>query len=239
MPLIGLDDPLLRGGGGNYFSFKTAGDTVTGVIVDARKSQQTEFGTNKPKVYEDSGNPMMQIIVTLQTTLRDPANAGDKGLRDVYIKSGQPTQRLAEVLRELGVAGLDVGGTLTMQYIGDGVATRGLPPKHYNYAYVAPAALPVEQIAAPAAQPNYGYLPPTQTLQSAPLSQPLIQQPAAAPAVAFAQPQLPGVGTLMGQAPAPQQPAPAPAAGGMSPEQIAVWSQLTPEQRTQLGLPSA
>ena len=258
MPLIDTSDPLLRGGsGGISYKFVQIGQTVTGTIVDAKKNQQTDFTTKEPKTYKN-GDPMMQIVVTLQTNERDPMVADDSGLRNVYIKSGQPTAALGEAITASGAPGLDVGGTLVMQHTHLIPSNAGNPMKGFAFAYTPPAAVPLGQItpqvvsqptvAQPQApivqQPNYGQLSTPAGVPQ--VQQPVYQQPLpqgglVAPAFQQpVQPQIPGIGQLMGQPqPVVQQPvAPVAPAGGVqrTPEQQAVIDALPPEQRALLGL---
>lgn len=246
MPLIPLDDPLLRGGSGStYYKFTTLGETVQGSIVDARKTQQTDYDTNE-KLTFDNGDPRMQIVVTVQTQFRDPSNPEDKGMRDLYIKGQQPTQALSEAIKAVGADGLDLGGTLVMQFTHEIPNVRngrsGFPSKGFAFAYTPPPALAVGQIAQAVVNPQV-LSPQPQYAGGTMAQQPVYAQPVAQPV--FQQPQIPGVNQLMGQQPAAQpvaqpvvqQPAAPAAAPGLTPEQIAALAALSPEQRVALGLP--
>ncbi|MEO7078803.1 MAG: hypothetical protein ABIY38_07910 [Rhodococcus sp. (in: high G+C Gram-positive bacteria)] len=149
------DDLLLKGGGGSKsFPFTNPGDTVTGIIVAKKAQQRFEFDKQgkpdltKPIVYRD-GNPAMQIVLTLQTDIRDPnAKDGegnpveDDGKRSLYIKSyGQFKDALAEAVRASGEEGLTLGSRITVTY------THQSPPanagisgeKNYAVKFVGPA----------------------------------------------------------------------------------------------------
>ena len=194
----------LNAGGSASFSFDTPGDSVTGRVVNLEELQQTDLQTGQPKTF-DNGQPMMMYRVELQTQQRDDAD--DDGVRSVYLKGSKKPEAqsslsavLAAVKAATGRFNLTVGGTLTLTYIGDGVAkNRGFnAPKLYSAQYVAPSVdLAGEQPAQAPAQPVYQQPP----------AQPQYQQP---PAPAQAAP-----------APAPAAPAPAPAAAGPTPEQVA------------------
>lgn len=244
---------FLFGGGTPSAKFPQIGATVSGIIAGARKTQQTDFKTKLPKTFTN-GDPMMQLVVTLTGTGQyDPTIPNDDGTRAVYIKGAQMTDAVRTAVTQAGAAGLDVGGRLTLQYVGDGVPSEpGLnPPKHYAVAYQPPspvadaagflapqnggAVAPQQQFApVPQAQPqpNYGYLPPQQPqpfqAPPAPTMQPVqYQQPVA--------PQIPGVQQMIPQAP-PVAQAPAVNAAGRTPEQQAAIDALDPAARAALGL---
>lgn len=125
-------------GGGAYAKFETPGTTVTGTITDEeqRITQQTEMGTGKPRTYDD-GNPMMQLIVNLQTEERDPDIEEDDGRRDLYIK-GQLKVAVQQALRKAQSKGLDVGGVLSVTYTHDETTHAGFKAKHYVAVYTPP-----------------------------------------------------------------------------------------------------
>jgi hypothetical protein len=128
---------FLLGGGGASAKFTNLGDNVTGTItVTPQLRQQTEYKTKKPKFWDD-GQPMMQVVVTLQTSLRDPSVENDDGTRNVYIK-GDMQRAVRDALRAAGAKGLEVGGTLTIVFVGE-EPTEGDPKKLYQATYV-PAA---------------------------------------------------------------------------------------------------
>lgn len=131
-----VNDFLLSGGVPSA-KFPTIGTTVKGTVVSSTVAQQTDYTSGKPKFYDD-GNPMMQVVVTLQTAERDPAVENDDGLRKVYVR-GQMTKAVSDALRTAG-AKLANGGTLAVQYTGDKPAEKaGLnPAKQYRAQYQPP-----------------------------------------------------------------------------------------------------
>lgn len=146
---ITTDPNALLMGGGKSFSFETIGDKVSGTVVAAEAAQQTDIKTGEPKTWKD-GNPMMQVIVTLQTDLAE--EPGDDGQRKVYLKGSKPDTSMGAVraaVRAAGASGLDEGGKLQLAYTGDGEVTeRGYnPPKRYAAKYEAPAPAPAVQAA--------------------------------------------------------------------------------------------
>lgn len=140
---------FLMGSGAKAFPFENVGDTVTGVIVEMKKVQQTDMQTNAPAFW-DNGDPKMMLRIVLETDLRDSDD--DEGMRSVYLRggnytavSGKGTSSLTAVkdaIRRSGTdKGIEPGGTLTMQYSGNGKsANKGFnPPKLYTAHYVAPS----------------------------------------------------------------------------------------------------
>ena len=108
------------------------------------------------------------LVVQLQTAERDDVE--DDGLRNLYVRgSRDPASQslhaaVAIAVQAAGVKGLEVGGTLTVRYVGDGVArTRGFnPPKKYIAKYVLPDAsaflgtdqAPADMFQQPQQQPH-------------------------------------------------------------------------------------
>ncbi len=153
---------LMGGGGGRSAKFDAVGAVVSGVITETpRLTQQTEYGTNKPKVW-DNGDPMMQLVVTVQTELREEAD--DDGLRNFYLRGGSKREdtnqgAVARAVAAAGASGLEVGGRLSIAYIGDDASGSGNPRKRYAAKYERPV-VPVgdadpfgSTVAAPAADP--------------------------------------------------------------------------------------
>jgi hypothetical protein len=171
----------LLGGTVPSAKFEARGDTITGVISEAPElRQQTDFDTQQPKFWDD-GKPMMQLVVTLSTDQRDPGNPDDDGTRRVYVK-GKLQQAVAGAIRKAGAKGLEVGGTLTVSYVGDDEPKRrGMSgAKLYTADYVSPSAafLAANEAAPAAAAPA--------TPQPAAVPTQAAQQPAPAAAAALA-----------------------------------------------------
>lgn len=131
-------DQFLMGGGVASAKFERVGDAITGTVHDAPEvRQQTDLSTGQPKFWDD-GRPMMQLVVTLATSLRDDPD--DDGLRRIYVKGKSLTDAVREAVRKAGGKGLEVGGRLTVRYTGDGAQTKkGFnPPKLYAAEYTRP-----------------------------------------------------------------------------------------------------
>lgn len=153
----------LLGGGVASAKFDHHGDQIKGVITEEPDlRQQTDFDSGQPKFWDD-GKPMMQLVVTLSTDQRDPSNSEDDGTRRLYVK-GKLQQAVASAIRKAGAKGLEVGGTLTVTYIGDDEPKRrGMSgAKLYTADYVPAAASfltqpePATTSAAPPAQRSNG-----------------------------------------------------------------------------------
>lgn len=135
---------LLMGSGSPSAKFDNIGDAVRGEILAVETKQQTDLD-GKPKFWDD-GNPMWQVVVTLQTDERDPEIGDDEGKRNVYLKGSNKyastSKAVADAVRAAGAAKLEVGGTLALQYVGDGERTKSgfNPPKLYQAAYKPPVA---------------------------------------------------------------------------------------------------
>jgi hypothetical protein len=154
---------LLMGGGIKSAAFpdQQYGHTVAGTIVrPPQVRQQTDFDTGKPKTF-DNGDPMMQIVVQVQTDLRDSADDTDDGVRAFYLK-GQMQAAVRDAVRTAGAKGLEVGGLLAVRYVKDEPNSRGRgkDKKVYAAKYTAPAgqaandALMTERPAAASQAPD-------------------------------------------------------------------------------------
>lgn len=130
---------FLMSGGIPAFAFENIGDEVEGTVVGALLRQQTDFETGEPVTWPD-GNPKMQLIIDLETALRDPEKSYDDGVRRIYAKSNLLTA-VREAVRAGGGQLLN-GGWLKATH--DRVGTppkKGLQaPKLFKCEYKAPAA---------------------------------------------------------------------------------------------------
>lgn len=154
------DDFLMGGGGAPTAKFPVPQTTVGGRITERPTvEQQRDISTGDKKFWSD-GNPMMQLVVTVQTDERDPQLDEDDGRRRIFVK-GQMKNAIADAVRAAGARGLEVGGTLAVTYSHDGQASqRGFnPPKQYTARYTPAATValntPDPGFAAPAPQQQY------------------------------------------------------------------------------------
>ncbi|TDE20855.1 hypothetical protein E1295_47015, partial [Nonomuraea mesophila] len=139
------NDFLMGGGipsGHAVFDKAPHGTALTGTVTATPTvEQQRDLDTGKLKFWDSDGKPMMQLVVTLQTDLRDPEMHDDSGLRKLYVK-GNMLAAIRTAVRAAGAKGLEPGGTLTVTYVSDGEQKKAgkNPPKIYTAVYVAPAA---------------------------------------------------------------------------------------------------
>ena len=129
--------------------FEEIGANVTGVLVeDPQATQQTDFETQEPAFWKD-GQPKMQVVLRL-------SDAAGEEVR-VFVK-GRMLTAVKKATRAAGTP-LRAGGEISITYVGDGEAKRGLhAPKLYEAAYDAPT-----QQAPP--QAPQGQMAPPQTQQ--------------------------------------------------------------------------
>ncbi|MGW6420366.1 hypothetical protein [Streptomyces sp. NPDC055055] len=156
------DDFLMGGGGAPTAKFPTPGTVVTGRITQKPTvEQQRDIKTGDNKFWSD-GNPMMQLVVTVQTEQRDPAIDEDDGRRRLFVK-GAMKNVIADAVRAAGARGLEVGGTLAVTYTHDGKPSGvGMsPPKQYTATYTA-AAVAALHTPDPGQAPPQQYTPPVQ-----------------------------------------------------------------------------
>jgi hypothetical protein len=140
---------FLFASGAKSASFEAVGDAIKGVIVSAEVAQQTDPKTGESKTWSD-GRPVMQMIVTLQTDLRE--DDGDDGIRRLYCKggnfevaSGKGTALLPAIrdaIKKAGGSQIQTGANLTVQHSGLGVQKNRAfnAPKPYVAKYETSAA---------------------------------------------------------------------------------------------------
>jgi len=119
------------------------GQPVRGRITEEPEvRQQTDFKTKELKFFK-SGDPMMQLIVTVATDQRDADNPADDGTRGFYVKN-QLTKTVRDAVRAAGARGLEVGGELTLTWVSGGPRYEGdqnwatESPKVFAATYVKP-----------------------------------------------------------------------------------------------------
>lgn len=130
---------FLMGNGQPTAKFDSVGVAIGGPITEEPTiGQVRDFTTGELKVWSD-GSPQRQMVVTVQTELRDPEISDDSGKRRLYVKA-KLREAVAAAVRAAGANGLEVGGVLTVTYTGDGVSSgRGMnPPKLFTATYTKP-----------------------------------------------------------------------------------------------------
>lgn len=138
---------LLMSGGIKSIGWKDnpVGYTVIGTIVDEPIVQQMTQYESTELAFWKSGDPMMEIVCTLQTDLRDPADPYDDGKRRLHIPPRmQPIVR--EAIKRVGADGLAIGGRLAVRRTG-GTGVAG-SPFEFAAEYAQPAVDPGGLLAA-------------------------------------------------------------------------------------------
>ena len=135
-----LDD-LFAGSGAPAFKFDTVGTKITGTITDLQVRQQTDFDSGEPKVWDD-GKPMMEVVITLATSLRDKEVEDDDGERRVFCRGAMLTA-MKQAVRAAKEQKPVVGAKVTITHSGLGEAKKkGFnAPKLYTVEYAAPDAV--------------------------------------------------------------------------------------------------
>lgn len=208
------------------------GASVAGTIVEMVRMQQTDMATKQPKFYP-SGEPMMQVAVTLQTELRgwqgimpaqiplDPSTGQPKhpqqdlGLRRIYVKNDM-RRAVNEACAKVGQKPRK-GGKLAVKLNGFEDRGKGNPLPLYEAVYVpAPepdAAGDFFQTPPQAPAPQQPVAPQYAPVVSTATGQPVVHQQQV-PAYAPEQPQYAGApqgsyGNIPPAVPAQQPAAPA------------------------------
>ena len=118
---------FLMGTGGKSFPFEEMGDSVTGIIMEMKKRQQTDLESGDPQFWAN-GDPKMMLVISLQTQLRDDED--DEGVRNVYLRGGNflavkgkgssSLIAVKDAVKKSGASdGIQPGGTLTLAYTGE------------------------------------------------------------------------------------------------------------------------
>lgn len=129
-----------------------------GTIIDAVVRQIRDFVTKQPKTWDD-GRPQEQVVVRVQTELRDTPD--DDGVRGIYVKTwGPQVKALQEAISAAGfqtaTAALAPGNQFFAQLTGTQPSQGGDPEKLYRY-HIQPGAAPQQaaQQAPPAQQQTF------------------------------------------------------------------------------------
>jgi len=206
---------LLMGSGIKSIKWKDhqIGHTVIGTICEPPKVEQMKKYQSDELDFWPSGDPKMQIIVTLQTELRDDGE--DDGRRRLYIEPRMMTC-VRNAVKAAGAKGLEVGGRLAIRWI-SGTGQGEGNARQFAAEYAAP-------VVDPGSLLNGG-------------SQPQQQAPAQAASTSPAGPT--GSGGLLNTPTTPAQ-APAGPPPGVDPQ---VWDTLPDAQRqavlAAMGTPAA
>lgn len=103
-----FDSLLLGRNGPPAFKFSTFGDFVEGTLTGKDTQQKAKFNPKEPGdrselLFFKSGDPITELILTLQTDLRDATKDNDKGLRRVFVSSLVMQQALQKAVADAGI----------------------------------------------------------------------------------------------------------------------------------------
>jgi hypothetical protein len=138
------------------------GSVEGGVVLSKKMVQQTVYKPSDPtvhgklKFYENSGKPMLQMIVRVQTDRRDDEE--DDGIRAIFVK-GQMKYALQDALGRAGAPNVEIGGLLKVKFV-EQVFEEGLKKNVFACWFQRPTAVeaddwmtaPVASQPAPAPQ---------------------------------------------------------------------------------------
>lgn len=177
---------LLMGSGVKSCKFDTLGDTWVGTIIEQPKTQQMTKYQSSELDYWPSGDPKLQVVVTIQTDVREDAD--DDGKRKLFI-----IPRMRDVVREAvqktGARGLAIGGRIAVRWV-SGTGQGEGNPKVYAAQYEPPQVDPGDLLGTGQQGQAQASAPPaTAPVMSTATGQPVVhnqQLPPAAPAAAAA-----------------------------------------------------
>jgi len=122
--------------GGKFVKLSEDGDKIVGELLGIEEGPKTWEG--QPVLGQKSGKPRIEWLIELQTDLRDPDNADDKGIRLVAGNEGVQIA-IKKHLRESGQRfPADWGGKLAILVVkGKPSPTRSV--EEWSVAYTAPS----------------------------------------------------------------------------------------------------
>jgi hypothetical protein len=162
-----LDEAFAGGGARSAFGeHDQIGRTVGGPILSAEIRQAPVMGRDNKPTGElrtwDNGDPVLQAVIVVQTTERDPANPDDDGRRTIRIKTwGEEKKRFNDAIQAAGFSkvseALARGNEFWAKLINIDPTT-GIPRKDYEYKIIRAQAAGLDQAMGQQAPPTQGYV---------------------------------------------------------------------------------
>lgn len=126
------------------------GWSVTGEIMPTEKGEPSDYVQRRDDDGdlewwdEEKTQPKMQVIVHLKTGVIKPEHEDHTGVWRLFVASKGMKDAVRDAVKAAGVRKLEVGGKLTVEYIGEGqkAATAKKthnPPKLFKAVYTPPA----------------------------------------------------------------------------------------------------
>lgn len=168
--------------------------------VQEREYNPNSLGGGSPKFFP-SGDPIMGVHVTMQTSERNAADPEDDGRRTFYIEGRYIKEAVRDAIRKVGAAGLEVGGQISVTFTHREDPNDKRSRKFWRVEYVPAGNAALMSAPAPAdpgGVPRAQSTPPVAApapapIQQAPAAPPPVQAP---PAAAPAAPQLDAAAVL-------------------------------------------
>jgi hypothetical protein len=138
-------DSLLFGNSITSAKFASHGDKIAGHLVGKDTQHKAKFNPQNPSdkselMYFKSGDPVLELILDLQTDERDPEVENDNGVRRVYVPF-QMQQALQQAVKEAGIKkSLPLGSHIEITHT-HSVPSKGggSPRKEYKVVVTGPA----------------------------------------------------------------------------------------------------
>jgi len=166
------NDILMGGGGPAAWKFENPGTTRVGTIAAPPVARQerdydpSNPGGGAPKTFP-SGDPIMGIVIEVNTDERDPANRDDDGRRTFYVEGRYLKEAVRNGVRAAGADKLEVGAVLKVTFTHREDPMDKRSRKYWTVEYVpagpgrSAAAHPRAARRRPRSEPRpHGRLPP-------------------------------------------------------------------------------
>lgn len=207
-----IDQFLMGGAGHKSLSFGRVGDErllgvwMGGEIIEEPDTRQaTDYESDEPKFWPAKhgkpAEPIMSLVLVVQTDIRDPEVEGDTGKRAIWFEAGKEiTKQLRDAVRKTGADGVRLGGDVRVRWVSTDADTKNEKGKilngkrRYEVAYRAPTHAvpsgptddPWSAAPAPAAGDAFSAAHTSAPPPTAPAADPWASVPAAPPTPAAA-----------------------------------------------------